>query len=404
MESYHQSLKCNFILRTGAPDVDEIIRTITNQQQKAMLTIGVQAVKASEKQIQEQVRQAADEIKELLSADRLKGVLSAALAEEFVIQMKGATRFLANMYATDLEGMKLNVHDLEKKLHDLVERLPHVPQDSTEMLKLLLEAFFKAGFVLAMCRMKLGDTPHDLKERFAGLGEDVKAHLWRLAHDLQNADAFYAALPSLVQVEAACAAHLDNREPLFLTDEIQDQFLPHNIQPTMIQKDLIKLKKEFRSQVASAHPGSVAKLLSSDGLDKNFVRLLEAILEDVASDSEDEHLKPCHEEVKILKQRMDDLLLPEVVLTGPTKAGKSSLANALLGKEVASTSAAPDSFLPIRFIPQGGVCRLPKLLLFSKLLATRLKFLVGAWFSFLLIRDDAFGQARNSMSSFVVRA
>ena len=72
MESYHQSLKCNFILRTGAPDVDEIIRTITNQQQKAMLTIGVQAVKASEKQIQEQVRQAADEIKELLSADRLK--------------------------------------------------------------------------------------------------------------------------------------------------------------------------------------------------------------------------------------------------------------------------------------------------------------------------------------------
>lgn len=185
-----------------------------------------------------------------------------------------------------------------------------------------------------------------------GLVKDVDKYLWRLAHNLQDADAFYTSLPSLVQLEAAFAAHLDNREPLFVTDEIQDELLPHYRKPTKIQQEIRQFKKEFANQVASEDPGGVAKLLSSDGLGGNFVRLLEAILEDFALDSE--RLKPCHEEVKILKQRMDDLLLPEVVLTGPTKAGKSSLANALLGQEIASTSAAPDSFLPIRFIPQGG--------------------------------------------------
>jgi hypothetical protein len=376
MESYHQSLKCNFILRTGAPDVDEIIRTITDQQQKAMLTIGVQAVKANARQIQEQVKHAAGEIKELLSADRLKQIFSEALVQQFLIELAGTTSFLADMYSMDLEGMKRKVHDLEEKLHILVKQFSQVAQDSTEMLKLLLEAFFKGGFILTMCRMKLDDRPHDLKERFMGLVKDVDKYLWRLAHNLQDADAFYTSLPSLVQLEAAFAAHLDNREPLFVTDEIQDELLPHYRKPTKIQQEIRQFKKEFANQVASEGPGGVAKLLSSDGLGGNFVRLLEAILEDFALDSE--RLKPCHEEVKILKQRMDDLLLPEVVLTGPTKAGKSSLANALLGQEIASTSAAPDSFLPIRFIPQGGVCRLPKLLLFSKLLATRLKFLVGA--------------------------
>ena len=327
-----------------------------------MLTIGVQAVKANARQMQEQVRHAADELKELLSADRLKQVFSEALVQQFLIELAGTTSFLADMYSMDLEGMKRKVHDLEEKLHILVKQFSQVAQDSTEMLKLLLEAFFKGGFVLVMCRMELGDRPVDLKKRFMGLVKDVHAYLWRLAHNLQDGDAFYASLPSLMQVEAAFAEHLDNREPLFITDGIQDELLPHHLQPTTIQQGIRKFKKEFANQVASQGPGGVAKLLSSDGLGENFVRLLEAILEDVALDSEDEHLKPCHEEVKILKQRMDDLLLPEVVLTGPTKAGKSSLANALLGKEIASTSAAPDSFLPIRFIPQeGGACPLPKL-------------------------------------------
>lgn len=354
MESYHQSLKCNFILRTGAPDVDELINIITDEKQKAMLTIGVRAVKASEKQIQEEVRQAADELRELLSADRLKEIISEALIKQSVIQLAGTVTFLANMYSRDSGGMQTKVYDLEEKLHILVEQLAHVPHDSTDMLKLLLEAFFKGGFILTMCRMELGDKPHDLKERFAPLVKDINKYLWKLAHDLPDADAFFAALPSLVKVEAACAAQLNNREPLFVTDEIQDELLPHHLQPTKVQQEIKKLKKEFGSQVASEGPGGVAKLLSSEGLGPKFVGLLQAILKDVARDSEDEHLQLCHEEVEILKTRMAVLRLPEVVLTGPTKVGKSSLTNALLGKEVASTRAVPDSFLPIRFIPEEG--------------------------------------------------
>lgn len=348
MESYHQSLKCNFILRTGAPDVDELINIITDEKQKAMLTIGVQAAKASA----DQVKHATNELKELLDADRLKDIISEALLRKFLTELAGTTSFLADMYSMDIDGMKKKVHDLEEKLHILVKQ--EVAEDATKMLKLLLEAFFKGGFVLMMCRMKLGDCPCDLKKRFTGLVKDVQKYLWRLARNLQDTDNFYASLPSLVQLEAAFAAHLNSREPLFVSDEIQDELLPYEQKPTKIQQEARKFKKELKSQLASEGPGGAAKILSSKGMGGNFVRLLEAILGDVLSDSEDERLKRCREEIEMLQRSMDDLLLPEVVLTGPTKAGKSSLANALLGQEVASTSAAPDSFLPIRFIPQGG--------------------------------------------------
>lgn len=65
-------------------------------------------------------------------------------------------------------------------------------------------------------------------------------------------------------------------------------------------------------------------------------------------------VKDVSEESTSLETKMSRLTLPEVVLTGPTKAGKSSLLNALLGKDVVSTDACPDFFFPIRWIPDAG--------------------------------------------------
>lgn len=353
MDSYHGSLKCNFILRSGtAGAMDELIETITDSKQKAMVTIGVQAVQTAQEQISRQLKQVADELKNLLSADRLQDIFSNVLIQQKVQDVSGTAELLSTMYSMDdMDGIKAKVVGLEQELRQLKQRLD-APGTSEHARMLLVECCLKSAYVLATCRLKLRDTVDQLKKRFGDLANSLQSHLLLLAQDF-DAEAFYGGLPSLARLEAACAVYLENTEPVFLTDEVQEELLPPELKPTRFERQFRKFAKDFEA-AASESPDKVAQHLSLNKSGKEFIDLFESILKKTECPSDNEHLTKAFEELTSLKTKMSSLTLPEVVLTGPTKAGKSSLLNALLGKDVVSTDACPDSFLPVRLIPDAG--------------------------------------------------
>lgn len=348
MQSYERSLKCNFILQRGDLGAKDLVDMVLDSEQKSMLSIGVKALKVSE----EHLKEVADEIKVLLSSERLEALLSKESINQLVREVEGLSSFLASQYdMRDSDGMNAKVYCLENKLHELGKLIERV--DSSETLALLIESFLKSGLVLAMCRLRLGEKAEDLLSRFNTLAQELREPLLKLARACDG-EAFYSALPSLPRVEALCAAQLHSSEPLLLTEELREALLPRELQPSRFEQGLRRFAHDFEKLRRSAEgPGCVAGLLSSKQLGGHFVDLLDSMLMNaqVANGPEaTEGIKRCFREVQRLQRRMDQLVLPEVVLTGPTNVGKSSLANAILGRDVASTAAQPESFVPIRFI------------------------------------------------------
>ena len=350
MESYERSLKCNFILQGGG--TEDLLDVVMDSQQKSMLAIGVKAAKVSE----EHLKEVADEIKVLLSSERLEALLSKESINQLVMEVEGLSSFLASQYdIRDSDGMNAKVYCLENKLHELAKLIERV--DSSDTLLLLIESFLKSGLVLAMCRLRLGETKEDLLSRFKTLARELRQPLLKLAGAC-GGEAFDRLLPSLARVEAL-AVQLQSSEPLLVTEQLREALLPLELQPSRFERELRGFAAHFERLRSSAEgPGGVAALLSSKQLGGHFVDLLDSVLMNAQAVGEAARLKGCFREVERLKQRMEQLILPEVSLTGPTNVGKSSLLNAILGRDIASTAAQPESLVPVRFIPRGEGFRL----------------------------------------------
>jgi len=342
MEGYLTSLRCDYMLRLGTPaEAQQLLDGIRDPSLKSALAVSLRAHSESSAAVLQEVQQMQRRLGEVYREEhcRLK-------AEEVV----GTLHFLESS-GGQADTIKSKLMDVEGKLYHLAVHAASELSSETraKLLDFVLQAAI--GWIVRLAEVGL---EAEIRWKLLGLAQRLRSPFWQLAEALPHGE-FFQAVPSLQKFEAFHVKHTQLSEPLILGEELRIRLLPKHLRDMTCRS--MEIRTFFRDlSLEQAHGGGV-QLWSQGDLGSRLIGMLEHIIQEAECDDPDveQYLNVAYAEVHSLQDRLEALEgLPEVVVTGPTNSGKSSLVNALLGRDLTSATAVPDSLFPVRLMPHEG--------------------------------------------------
>ena len=355
MRGYKFSLKCDFALRGANQDAQDLMAEIRDPRLKAALAITVHTTHECTSALMQQMQRISQQMQELLSPESLGEIMRQQLYKMKVEELSGMLHWLAdNLAKDDCEALRATLTDIEQRLYQLAVHA--AGQLSNEARAKLLEFILQAAMALPLgfARLEMGTA--QILEKMQDYATRLRKPLSLLAEEVQDRAKFFEALPSLLELEMTYAVYAGAREPVLLDDDLQVSLVPLELQPS--ERRRLKMQQFLNDCSRQLAEGTLPAVhLLRRRLGPLLVNILADIVGQVDWKDTDEE-EGALREVSRLQERVDSLGLPQVAVTGPSNSGKSSLVNTLVGRDVTSTLATPDSLLPVRLLPdaEGAAC------------------------------------------------